>query len=47
MTGVYRFILHHDIERHLALGWRWCCSLGDDSSLMWWCCGACSESEVP
>lgn len=51
MTGVFRFIRHHDVADRMNEGWRYAGYLGPMhgswSCLMWWCCGACKDNEVP
>ena len=51
LDGVYRYIPHGRMLFALALGWKCTADLGDRASeymtLMWWCCGACEDHEVP
>lgn len=51
MTGVFRFIRHHDVAERMNEGWRYAGNLGrthgEWSCLMWWCCGACTDTEPP
>lgn len=46
-TGVFRYVLHHDVADRLSEGWHWCGEVSVYSALMWWCCGQCADVEIP
>lgn len=51
LTGVFRYVRNGDVAVKLSEGWRYAAHLGDThgrwSTLLWWCCGECKDSEVP
>jgi hypothetical protein len=51
MTGMFRYIRHHEVAARLDHGWRYAGTLGrthgEWSVLMWWCCGDCMPGEAP
>lgn len=50
-TGVFLMVRHHDVADRMDQGWRYAGHLGRVhgywSALMFWCCGACEDHEVP
>jgi hypothetical protein len=51
LTGIFRYVRLQDVADRMAQGWRYAGDLGQPhgnwSVLMWFCCGDCSEHEVP
>jgi len=48
MTGIFRYIDHHQVAERMEQGWRWVGVAHPAwSDIMWWCCGDCQDGEAP